>query len=164
MPEWTIEPLTSSDDIEAILAVEHACFTNPWTREMYQAELQKNGLAYFFLARDRGRQVIGFCSFWRVLDELHINNLAVLPDRRRCGVGSALLARVLADAPVLGAARAYLEVRQSNDVARRLYERFGFTVTGTRRGYYSQPVEDAIVLTRDIASTPSHTAAPEPTS
>lgn len=149
MSEWTIEPLTSSDEIESILAVEHVCFTNPWTREMYQAELQKEGVAYFFLARDRERQVIGFCSFWRVLDELHINNLAVLPDRRQHGLGSALLARVLAEAPALGATRAYLEVRQSNDVARRLYERYGFTVTGTRRGYYSQPVEDAIVLTRD---------------
>lgn len=149
MPEWTIEPLISSDEIDSILAVEHVCFTNPWTREMYQAELQKEGVAYFFLARDRDRQVIGFCSFWRVLDELHINNLAVLPDRRLLGIGSALLARVLAEAPALGATRAYLEVRQSNDVARRLYQRFGFTVSGTRRGYYSQPVEDAIVLTRD---------------
>lgn len=149
MSEWTIEPLTSNDEIESVLAVEHVCFTNPWTREMYQAELQKEGVAYFFLARDRERQVIGFCSFWRVLDELHINNLAVLPDRRQHGLGSALLARVLAEAPALGATRAYLEVRQSNQVARRLYERFGFTVTGTRRGYYSQPVEDAIVLTRD---------------
>lgn len=149
MPEWTIELLTSSDEIESILAVEHVCFTNPWTREMYQAELQKEGVAYFFLARDRDREVIGFCSFWRVLDELHINNLAVLPGRRLHGIGSALLARVLSEAPALGATRAYLEVRQSNDVARRLYQRFGFTVSGTRRGYYSQPVEDAIVLTRD---------------
>ncbi len=153
MAEWTIEPLTSDDDIEAILAVEHASFTNPWTREMYQAELQKDGVAYFFLARDRDRRVIGFCAFWRVLDELHINNLAVLPEQRRSGVGSALLARVLAEAPALGTRCLYLEVRQSNDAARRLYERFGFTVTGTRRAYYSQPDEDAIVLTRDRLDT-----------
>jgi ribosomal-protein-alanine N-acetyltransferase len=159
MAEWTIEPLTSSADIEAILAVEEASFTNPWTREMYRAELRKEGISYFFLARDGDRHVIGFCSFWRVADELHINNLAVMPGLRQRGVGSALLARVLDEAPALGAARAYLEVRRSNDAAKRLYERFGFTVAGTRREYYSQPVEDAIVLTRDRlgAEPPRHT-------
>lgn len=149
MAEWTIEPLTSNADIEAILAVEEASFTNPWTREMYQAELGKEGISYFFLARDGDRRVIGFCSFWRVADELHINNLAVMPDLRQRGIGTALLARVLDQAPALGASRAYLEVRRSNDAAKRLYERFGFRVAGTRREYYSQPVEDAIVLTRD---------------
>jgi ribosomal-protein-alanine N-acetyltransferase len=145
----TIEPLASEADVEAIIAVEQASFTNPWTRDMYLAELENRGVSFFFVARDDRRQVVGFCAFWRVLDELHINNLAVLPGARRTGVASALLRRVLAEGAKLGARRATLEVRRSNEIARRLYERFGFSVAGVRRGYYSQPTEDALVLWRE---------------
>jgi [ribosomal protein S18]-alanine N-acetyltransferase len=145
----TIEPLASEADIEAVIAVEQASFTNPWTRDMYVAELENRGVSFFFVARDDRRQIVGFCAFWRVLDELHINNLAVLPESRRGGVASALLRRVLAEGAKLGARRATLEVRRSNDIARRLYERFGFSVAGVRRGYYSQPTEDALVLWRE---------------
>ena len=84
-----------------------------------------------------------------MLDELHINNLAVAPAFRRVGVAKALLARVLSEGAELGAARATLEVRRSNDAARLLYERFGFSVTSVRPAYYTNPVEDAIVLGRD---------------
>jgi ribosomal-protein-alanine N-acetyltransferase len=84
-----------------------------------------------------------------VLDELHINNLAVLPSHRRVGVGSALLSRALAEGTALGARRATLEVRRSNEPARQLYERFGFSVAGVRHDYYSHPVEDALVLWRE---------------
>lgn len=146
---WAVEPLRSLDEIDAILAVEHASFTNPWTREMYLAELDHDGVAFFFVARNPEGQIVGFCSHWRILDELHINNLAVLPDYRRQGIASALLARVLAEGAEVGIRRATLEVRRSNDSARRLYERFGFATVGVRRAYYTSPVEDAIVLSRE---------------
>lgn len=149
MGDWTIEPLHTPADIDGILAVEAASFTNPWTREMYLAELQQDGTAFFLLARTTDRHVVGFCSFWRVLDEVHINNLAVLPTYRRRGIARALLDRMLADAAGWGAVRALLEVRRSNTEAQRLYEAMGFTVAGVRRGYYSQPVEDALVLWRE---------------
>src|SRR5216683_3224520 len=84
-----------------------------------------------------------------VLDELHINNLAVLPAYRRAGIGSALLTHVLDEGARMGARRATLEVRRSNEAARQLYERFGFSVVGVRQGYYSNPVEDALVLWRE---------------
>jgi ribosomal-protein-alanine N-acetyltransferase len=144
--------LRSIDEIGGVLEVEHASFTNPWTHAMYVAELEHREVSRILLARgDRGR-TIGFCSFWRVLDELHINNLAVLPEHRGQGVASALLRRVLEDAAADGAARALLEVRRSNDAALRLYRRFGFAVTAVRRGYYTQPDEDALVLTRSGTS------------
>ena len=117
-----IEPVKSLEQIDAVLAIEEASFTNPWTREMYLAELENPGrLVLFPCARRRGAP-IGFCSFWRVLDELHINNLAVVPERRRTGVASALLTFVLDEGARLGARRATLEVRRSNDPARYLYE------------------------------------------
>jgi ribosomal-protein-alanine N-acetyltransferase len=143
-----IEPLASADEVESILAVEQASFTSPWTRDMYLAELQNPEVSFFLLARSGGA-VVGFCSFWRVLDELHINNLAVLPNRRREGIGTALLTEVLRDGLRRGARRATLEVRRSNASARRLYERFGFTVAGVRSSYYSNPAEDALVLWRE---------------
>jgi len=151
---WTIEPLTSPDEIDAIVAIEHASFTSPWTREMYVAELGKRGTSHFYLAKTAERETVGFCSFWHVVDELHINNLAVAPSHRRIGIGTALLMRVLAAGAELGARRATLEVRRSNEAARLLYERFGFSVAGVRRGYYTNPVEDALVLWREELASP----------
>jgi [ribosomal protein S18]-alanine N-acetyltransferase len=149
-----IVPLTSPDEIDGLLAVEGASFTNPWTREMYLAELEHAGVSHIFLAKDDAGVIVGFCGFWRVLDELHINNLAVLPTVRRRGIASAILERVLAEGGALGATRATLEVRRSNDPARQLYERFGFASAGVRRGYYSHPEEDALVLWRE--GLPTH--------
>ena len=146
---WIIEPLTSRADIDAVLAVEEASFTSPWTREMYLAEFDNPGVSFFYLAKTPLGEIIGFCSFWRVLDELHINNLAVAPEHRRAHAATALLSRVLEDGATMGAGRATLEVRHSNEPAQRLYERFGFTVAGVRRGYYSNPVEDALVLWKE---------------
>jgi [ribosomal protein S18]-alanine N-acetyltransferase len=145
---WAIEPLTH-DDIDDVLALEEAAFTSPWTRAMYLAELENSGVSFCFLARDANRRAVGFCSFWRIVDELHINNLAVLPDLRRTGIGSVLLEFVLKQGALLGARRATLEVRRSNEAARLLYERFGFSVAGVRPEYYSKPVEDALILWRD---------------
>ena len=152
MRVWTIEQVTAADQVDTVLAIEEASFTNPWTRAMYLAELENTGVSYCFLARNDGHEAVGFCSFWRVLDELHINNLAVMPDLRRTGIGSMLLAFVLKKGVELGAGRATLEVRRSNDAARLLYERFGFSVAGVRAAYYSKPVEDALVLWREDLS------------
>jgi [ribosomal protein S18]-alanine N-acetyltransferase len=144
-----IEPVTTPSQIDDVLVIEEAAFTSPWTRAMYLAELENHGVSFCFLARNDDGRAIGFCSVWRVADELHINNLAVLPECRRAGIGTALLEHALRHGAGSGAQRATLEVRQSNDAARMLYERFGFTVAGVRRAYYSKPVEDALVLWRE---------------
>jgi ribosomal-protein-alanine N-acetyltransferase len=106
-------------------------------------------MSYLLVAKDSAGRVVGFCGFWRVVDEIHINNLAVLPEYRRQGIASLILGRVFAEGRRAGAGRATLEVRRSNEIARRLYERFGFTVAGVRRGYYRNPEEDALVLWRE---------------
>jgi [ribosomal protein S18]-alanine N-acetyltransferase len=154
VPTCQIELLRTTDQIDDVLAVEQASFTKPWTRDMYTAELENEGVSYCFLARSARGEVVGFCSFWHILDELHINNLAVLPAHRRTGVASALLTHVMAEGVRLGAVRATLEVRRSNDAARLLYERFGFAVKGVRQAYYTGPVEDALVLWRDGLRAP----------
>jgi ribosomal-protein-alanine N-acetyltransferase len=149
MTRWSIVPMTSADQIDAVVAIEAESFTNPWTREMYASELENTGVSFCYLACTPGGDAVGFCSFWRVLDELHINNLAVRPEFRRQGVATTLLEFVVGEGARLGAKRATLEVRRSNDAARMLYERFGFRVAGVRRGYYTKPVEDALVLWRE---------------
>ncbi len=149
MAAMTIEPLVSAGDLDAVLAIETESFTSPWTREMYVAELQNVGVSFCYVARDDSGHVIGFCSFWRVLDELHINNLAVTYACRRRGIATALLRFVLNEGARIGAHRATLEVRRSNEAARHLYEHLGFSTAGVRRAYYTNPVEDALVLWRE---------------
>src|SRR5579862_1214448 len=144
----TIMPLVTGDDLDAVLYFEGECFSSPWTREMYLAELENVGISYCFLARDDDGRTTGFCSFWRVVDELHINNLAVLEPYRRRGIGRALLTHVLNEGVRLGAHSATLEVRRSNEVARQMYERLGFVASGVRRAYYTNPIEDALVMWR----------------
>ena len=147
MTTIAIRPLASVDDIDHILAIEHAAFTNPWTREMYLAELSSGSkVSRFQLAANAAGQIVGFCSYWLVVDELHLNNLAVLPEWRGRGFGWALLSAAVDDARAHGGVRALLEVRRSNVVAQRLYARAGFDVVRVRKDYYTQPVEDALVL------------------
>jgi ribosomal-protein-alanine N-acetyltransferase len=149
MSDWRIDTLKSPHELDDIVRIEAVSFTNPWTRDMYLSELEHHDVTFLYIARDVVGEPVGFCSVWRVVDELHINNLAVLPERRRAGVATALLDRVLVDGAGRGAHRATLEVRRSNTAALALYERFGFAVAGVRRGYYTNPDEDALVLWRE---------------
>jgi ribosomal-protein-alanine N-acetyltransferase len=146
---YTIEPLAGEADLDGVLRVEAESFTNPWTREMYTWELQNRSVCHIYVVRTAGAPVVAFCAFWLVFDEIHINNVAVLPQFRAHGIGTALLQYVLIEARRLGATRATLEVRASNTAALRLYERLGFYVAATRKHYYSNPVEDALILWRD---------------
>jgi len=100
-----------------------------------------------------GRAVAGFAAFWKVADEMHINNLAVHPDCRGRGLGRRLLAGALAAAYAMGIRRATLEVRRSNVVAQQLYAGAGFRVVGVRGDYYTHPVEDALVLSAALVET-----------
>lgn len=146
---YWIDPLDGDEDLDGVLAVEEESFTNPWTKEMYAWELQNRAVCHIFVVRTAEQRVIGFCAFWLVVDEIHINNVAIRPGLRGQGIGSRLMERVFEEARRLGARRATLEVRRSNEGARRLYERLGFYVAGTRPNYYTNPVEDALILWRD---------------
>jgi [ribosomal protein S18]-alanine N-acetyltransferase len=148
-PSFWIDPLEGDDDLEGVLAVEAESFTNPWTKEMYAWELQNRAVCHIFVVRTPATPVAGFCAFWLVLDEIHINNVAILPALRGRGIGTQLMRRVFDEARRMGARRATLEVRASNEGARRLYERLGFYVASVRPRYYTNPVEDALILWRD---------------
>lgn len=144
------ERVSAGSDLDDVAALEAACFTNPWTREMLEQELQRSEIVRVYVLRDPGGAVAAFCTCWVIVDELHVNTLAVDPNRRRTGLATTLMRRVMEEATRAGAQRATLEVRASNQPARRLYASLGFRESGVRRGYYSTPEEDAIILWRDF--------------
>jgi [ribosomal protein S18]-alanine N-acetyltransferase len=143
-----VERISSPADLDGVLEIEEASFVNPTTRDWYESELQRPDVCFIFALRTAQYRVAAFCAFWKVVDQIHINNLAVRPALRGRGYGSLLLQRVLEEAARLGASHATLEVRRSNAAARRLYERAGFELAGVRTSYYTKPIEDALILSR----------------
>ena len=150
--EWTVELVDPRRDLDQIQAIDRESFLQPWTAAAFARELRKYPLSRIYVIRLDGAAAVGFCVTWMIVDELHINSFAIGRRWRRRGAGRLLLARVLVMAQRLGARRATLEVRTSNVGARRLYEAMGFNVTATRPKYYSRPVEDALILWRDLES------------
>jgi ribosomal-protein-alanine N-acetyltransferase len=149
----TVERLRTAADLDAVLAIEEASFNNPTTREWYENELQRPEVCYVFVVRVAAA-VAGFCAFWKVIDQIHINNLAIHPDFRGRGLARTLLTRVLDEAAAIAAPHATLEVRRSNVAARRLYEKAGFVLAGVRTSYYTNPIEDALILSRTGGRVP----------
>ena len=98
MSSYSIESLKSDEDLDGVLEVEAESFTNPWTREMYAWELQNRAMCHILLVRTDDRRVVGFCAFWLVFDEIPINNVAIRPEYRGRGLGTAVMRHVLAEA------------------------------------------------------------------
>jgi ribosomal-protein-alanine N-acetyltransferase len=142
----TVTPATPAD-ITQIAAIERVAFSDPWSTGSFQEALG-NPAVFFACARDAGRTVVGYVVAWFVADEGEIANLAVDPRRWGAGIGQTLLDAALEEGGRRGTAAVYLEVRDSNQRAKRLYRSRGFEDVGRRRGYYQHPVEDAIVLRR----------------
>jgi ribosomal-protein-alanine N-acetyltransferase len=94
-PTFWIDRLETDADLEGVLAVEAESFTNPWTREMYAWELQNRSVCHVYVVRTPECPVAGFCAFWLVFDEIHINNVAIRPQYRGRGLGTALMHHVL---------------------------------------------------------------------
>ena len=135
----------SAEDRAAILALEAASFSNPWSADTFDAMMQ-SPVTQLWVVRETG-QIVAFCACYVFgTQQLDINTVAVAGPRRRQGIARALLDRVLAET---GARSATLDVRRSNLAALRLYEGLGFTVTHTRPGYYENPKEDALILWRN---------------
>ena len=144
-----VTPMDVERDLAGVLAVDEASFVNHWTREMFLWEAQNSDVARVFVLRVGTGPVVAYCAAWFVFDQLHINNLAVLPDWRRRHLAWALLDHVLRAGQSEGAVRATLEVRASNAAALALYGRAGFQIQGRRVRYYTNPVEDALILWRE---------------
>lgn len=132
------------DDVAAIAAIERRAFSDPWSPQGFASLLEAPDV-YLVVSEVAGR-VTGYVVARYVADEGEIANIAVAPEARGHGLGGVLLDAALREASVRGVVMVYLEVRRSNDVARRLYASRGFREVGIRKGYYRHPVEDALVL------------------
>lgn len=149
MTGLTISRVTAPEDLGAIEAIDRESFSRPWTRQMYEDDL-RNPQSRIYLARTGDGRAVGYCAVWLILDELHINNVAVADAARRQGVGSALVRHAMSRAAGEGAVVATLEVRRANQAARELYGRLGFRQSGVRGRYYDLPPDDALILTAEI--------------
>jgi len=130
------------DDVPALLAIEQeAASAAHWTREQYD-QLVESGIV---LVAEEGGNASGFVCAKTVAGDGEIENMVVAKQGRRRGIGSALLDELLRRFRNEGRAAIWLEVRESNQAARRLYQKHGFGETGRRRGYYREPVEDAVL-------------------
>ncbi|MEO5588691.1 MAG: ribosomal protein S18-alanine N-acetyltransferase [Gemmatimonadaceae bacterium] len=132
-------------DLEEVDFIEQASFADPWGRCEFSTALESPH-TLFLVADDGSGAVCGYVIALAVADESEILNLAVTPECRGVGLGRALLDAAIDAARAKGAAQVWLEVRDSNAAARRLYESRGFSEISKRRRYYRHPVEDALVL------------------
>ena len=137
------------EDLPRIERIERQTMPSPWSEAVLREETRAaNGFA---LVAACGEAVCGYAFFRTILPESELLHLVVAPEWRQQQVATTLLDQAMAGLAGQGCTVCFLEVRASNVAALRLYARTGFRQTGTRKHYYSQPVEDALLLTRDIA-------------
>jgi len=133
-----------SRHLDAIMAIEHASFATPWSREAFEREIDGNRCAYYLVLTEDGVPV-GYAGCWLVLDEGHITNIAIAPNKRGMGYGERLTRALMEGAAAKGTGYMTLEVRRSNAAAIALYEKLGFFKVGVRKGYYENG-EDAHIM------------------
>jgi ribosomal-protein-alanine N-acetyltransferase len=134
------------EDVPAAHAIDISSFTLPWPERSFRFEVTDNPAARCWVAELGGR-VVGMLVLWMIIDEAHIASLATHPEYRQQGIAKQLLVEALDNAYTEGARTAFLEVRAGNDVARRMYQKFGFDEVGRRERYYKDNNEDAILMT-----------------
>jgi len=132
-------------DIEEICRIEEEAFPTPWTSGAFYNELTNNQFAKYIVMEVDG-DIAGYGGMWIIREEAHVTNIAVRAEYRGRKLGERLVRELQRTAVLLGARRMTLEVRVSNYIARRLYEKLGFYSVGLRRGYYTDNGEDAVIM------------------
>jgi len=148
-PKFAIR-LAQASDLPAVIDLEGRSFTDPWSDESLRAELTCDDLRLPLICEFEGH-LCGYMMAWRVVDQIHILNLATEPAQRRRGIASLLLARAAQEARQWGIREFTLEVRRSNEPGLQFYRKHGFCEVGIRPGYYADNGEDALVMSCPIA-------------
>ena len=153
--QFVIERMTEHDLLE-VVEIEKTSGLSLWGWDAYHTELLNNSDALMLVARDAAlppgdnENVFGFVAARLSGDELHVNNIAVREELRRCGIGGALLETACSMGAARGARTVVLEVRLTNLTAQALYARHGFHVVARRPAYYTNPTEDALLMTNSL--------------
>ena len=136
-----------TDDLAAVLSIENTSFPNPWSENTFRGEIQNPGVSEPMVVVHRpDGQIVGYAVYWRIRDDVQINNIAVHPEFRGRGIGETVMTHILEKVRKAGAVFVSLEVRASNVPAHCLYRKLGFEILGIRKGYYTNPPEDALVM------------------
>jgi ribosomal-protein-alanine N-acetyltransferase len=135
-------------DLPGVMFIERRSFSAPWEESTFRGLMRRPSAA--LLVAELDAEVAGYAVLWFAADESELGDIAVLPELRGVGIGRRLLRESVQVAAGRGALSLYLEVRETNSVARQLYSSDGFTVVGVRKRYYTEPVEDAIVMRLEL--------------
>lgn len=141
----TIKPMEKSD-LDSVIAIEQLAYGNHhWSKDSFMSELSNN-LAKYFSAFSQNGELVGYCGSWQILEEAHITNVAVSPQYQRKHIGEALLKTLIDECYKNMVKFITLEVRVGNIPAIALYEKYGFKSLGTRKAYYQDNNEDALIM------------------
>lgn len=133
-------------DTEEVSLIEKEIFSMPWSQKSFSDALKREGNIY--LVAENEKEILGYAGMWTVMGEGEITNVAVKPAARRQGVADAIMENIIMEGRRNGTGIFFLEVRQSNEAAMKLYEKHGFSQIGIRKNFYEKPVENAIVMSR----------------
>lgn len=137
-----------NQDIDQLVAIEELCYDQPWPREAFEEEIEREDVGIGMVAEDEGL-VVGFLTGMAVVDEFHMHNLAVHPDFRGRGVARGLLKAAESLCRQRDFRRILLEVREDNEAARNLYLGLGFEAAGARKDYYG-PGQNAYIYMKHL--------------
>lgn len=145
LAEITILPMIK-EDIEAVVKIEEDAYgKHHWAKSSFYDEMSNN-LAKYYSAKTKGGELVGYAGTWHIIDEGHITTIAVKKEYLRNHIGEALIQKIIDDCYENNIKYLTLEVRVSNTPAIKLYEKYGFQSLGTRKAYYQDNNEDALIM------------------
>jgi ribosomal-protein-alanine N-acetyltransferase len=143
-------PITP-EHLDAVHALECECYSDPWPRSVFAGEINDKHMIHYLVPDPSAAGTPAGYAFMRhIINEGHIQNIAVAPAYRKRGIASLLMDALLAEAAAREMIGITLEVRQGNRAAMALYHKYGFSVAGYRRGYYKDPPEDAVLMWKHL--------------
>lgn len=136
----------TKDDVESVVAIEEEAYgKHHWAKASFYDEMSNN-LAKYYVAKTKDGEIVGYAGTWHIIDEGHVTTIAVKKDYLRNHIGEALIHKIVEDCYKDKVKYLTLEVRVSNEPAIKLYEKYGFQSLGTRKGYYQDNNEDALIM------------------
>lgn len=136
------------EDIETVVKIEKENFSVPWDENGFLSFMLREGTIFLTALNDN--EVVGYCGLISAADEADITNVSVSQSMRKKGIGGMLLSELIKEAGESGIKKIFLEVRESNIPAISLYNGFGFKQIGMRKDYYEKPVENALLMLKEL--------------
>jgi len=136
--------------LRKVLAIESQVYPRPWSASLFLSEMSQRTSRSYLVAR-RGGEVVGYAGMMFMGVDAHVTNIAVDPAFHGRKIGTRLLLTLITEALARASETISLEVRVTNTVAQTMYEKFGFSVSGVRKGYYIETNEDALIMVVDDA-------------